>query len=74
MRTAAGETAFQVTLKNCSGEARGEPGYIGVLQQKAGNWERQKIVKENQVSQVKEFSAFLWMGRRTSLGSLKSFL
>ena len=31
-------------------------------------------MKENQISQVKEFSAFLGMGRCKSLGSLKSFL
>ena len=32
------------------------------------------LIKENQISQVKEFSAFLCMGRCKSLGSLKSFL
>ena len=32
------------------------------------------IVKENQIFQVKEFSAFLCMERCKSLGSLKSFL
>ena len=31
-------------------------------------------IKENQVSQVREFSAFLYMGRCKSLGSLKSLL
>ena len=38
--------------------------------------EHQKLllIKENQTSQVKEFSAFLNMGRYKSLGSLKSFL
>ena len=30
-------------------------------------------IKENQISQVKEFSSFLCMGRFKSLGSLKSF-
>ena len=32
------------------------------------------LIKENQTSQVKEFSAFLCMGRYKSLGSVKSFL
>ena len=32
------------------------------------------LIKENQTSQVKEFSAFLCMGRCRSLGSLKSLL
>ena len=32
------------------------------------------LTKENQTSQVKEFSAFLCMGRCKSLDSLKSFL
>ena len=41
---------------------REEPGYIELL------------IKENQVSQVKEFSAFLCMGRCRSVGLLKSFL
>ena len=31
-------------------------------------------LKENQISQVKEFSTFLLIGRCKSLGSLKSFL
>ena len=31
------------------------------------------IIKENQTSQVNEFSAFLCLGRCKSLGSLKSF-
>ena len=54
----------------------GEPGHIGVLQQRAGslNVKRLLLTKENQTSQVKEFSAFLCMGRCESLGSLKSFL
>ena len=32
------------------------------------------VSKENQISQVKEFRAFLCMGRCESLGELKSFL
>ena len=31
------------------------------------------MIKENQISQVKAFSARLYMGRRKHLGSLKSF-
>ena len=32
------------------------------------------MLKENKISEVKEFSPFLCMGRRKGLGSLKSFL
>ena len=48
----------------------------GVLQQRAGsqNIKSLLVIKENQISQVKEFSTFLCMGRCKSLGSLKSFL
>ena len=54
-----------------------EPGCILIeaLQQKASslNIKRLCLIKENQISQVKEFSGFLCMGRCKSLGSLKSF-
>ena len=36
------------------------------------NIERLLLIKENQTSQVNEFSAFLCMGRCKSLGLLKS--
>ena len=53
-----------------------EPGYIEVLQQWAGslNIKRLLLIKENQLSQVKEFSTFLCVGRCKSLGLLKSCL
>ena len=38
------------------------------------NIKRLLLIKENQISQVKEFSAFLCMGSCKSLGSLKPFL
>ena len=41
---------------------REEPGYIELL------------IKENQISQVEEFSGFLCMGRCRSVGLLKSFV
>ena len=40
---AAQEMALQRALKNCSEEARGGTRYIGVLQQRLGSWEYQKI-------------------------------
>ena len=63
-------------LRECSEEARGEPGYIGVFATRPGsrNIKRLLLIKENQISQVKEFSAFLSLARCKSLGSLKSFL
>ena len=52
-----------------------EPGYIEVLQQRAGslNIKRLLLIKGRQICQVKEFSSFLCMGRCKSPGSLKSF-
>ena len=70
------DTASQIALSDCSKGVREEPGYIGVLQQRPGssNFKRLLLIKENQTSQVKEFSTFLCMGICKSLGSLKSFL
>ena len=70
------DTTSQITLRDCSGEAREEPGYTGLSAPKTRLLEHQKImlIEENQTSHVKEFSAFLCMGRCKSLGLLKSFL
>ena len=65
LRTEVWDTASQITLRDCSAEVRGEPGYIQALTT------RLLLIKENQISQVKEFSAFLCMGRFKSLDSLK---
>ena len=53
----------------------GKPDFIELLQQRTGspNFKRLLLIKENQISQIKEFSTFLCMGRCKSLGSLKSF-
>ena len=53
-----------------------EPDYTEVLQQRTGslNIKRLLLIKESWISQVKEFSAFLFWGRCKSLGSLKSFI
>ena len=50
-----------------------EPGYIEVLQQRADsmNIKRLLLMKENQISQVKEFSTLLCKGRCKRLGLLK---
>ena len=47
-----------------------EPGYMYVLQQRAGslNVKIVLLTKEKQISQVKEFAAFLCMGRCVFLG------
>ena len=46
-----------------------QPGYTEALQQRASslNIKRLLFIKENQISQVKEFSNFLFMGRCKSL-------
>ena len=53
-----------------------DAGYTQVLYPRAGslNIKRLLLIKENQLSQVKQFSAFLCMGRCKNLGSLKSLL
>ena len=50
--------------------AREEPRFIGVLQQRPGSQYIRGLLltKENQTSQVQEFSTFLCMGRCKSLG------
>ena len=65
---------------------REEPGYVEVLQQRVGslkfcnkragslNVKRLLLIKGNQMFQVKEVRIFLCMGRRKSLGLLKSVL
>ena len=52
-----------------------QPGYIEALQQRASSLDIKilLLIKENQISQVKEFSV-LCMGRCKNLGSLKLFL
>ena len=72
----AQDTASQTARRDLSEEVREEPGYVGVLQQSPRSWniKRLLLIKENQTSQVREFSAYLCMGRCMSLGSLKSFL
>ena len=61
------------TLRRRRGE---EPGYIEGLQQRAGSLNIKRVlqIKENQTSQVKEFSTFLCMGRCKSRGWLNSLL
>ena len=44
MRTIVLETPFLIALRNFSEEVKGELGYKGVLQQRAGSWEHQKII------------------------------
>jgi len=78
LRTVA--TASQTALRNCSKEVRKEPGYIAVFayqKKKKHIAQHQKIIvnhKKTQTSEVNDFSAFLYMGRCKSQGSLKVFL
>ena len=57
------KAASQLPRENFSEEVRGEPGYIGVWQQRAGSQtvKRLLLIKENQISQG--FNACLNMGR-----------
>ena len=50
-------------------EVRGELGYIGAMQEKTGsqNIKRLMLIKENHISQVSEFSIFLWMIHESGL-------
>ena len=59
MRLQAWEIVSQVTLRELLWRRQEEePGYIEVLQQRAGNLniERLLLIRENQMTQVKEFS------------------
>ena len=67
-----GRQDFQITLSDCSEEARREARIYKSFCNKV--IKRLLLIKENQTSQVNELSAFLCMGRCKSLGSLKSFL
>ena len=62
--------------ENCLEEAGEKPGYVEALKQRAGslNMKRLLLIKESQITQVKEFRAFLYMGRCKILGSMKWFL
>ena len=50
LRTVAWETASQVALRNCSKEAREEPGYIGVFAEKQTNKQKNPHVVKHQKS------------------------
>ena len=79
-RTSRWEAASQVTLRELLWGGEGaELGYSGVLQPRAGIRSIKRLLlikkkKKKRISQGKEFSAFLYMGRCKSLGSLKSCL
>ena len=67
-----GRQDFQITLTDCSEEARREARIYGSFCNKV--MKRFLLIKENQISQVNEVSAFQCMERGKSVGSLKSFL
>ena len=80
LRTWSPETVSQIALRDCSEEVKVEPGYIGVLFKKKKK-ERKKstkrllLIKENKVSQVNEFSAFLlWKWKSLSCIWLCNFM
>lgn len=56
-------TASHVNLRTASRRRGEEPGYIEILQQKAGslNIKRLLLFKENQITQVKEYIYFLYV-------------
>ena len=60
--------APEIALRGSSKEVREELVYIGVFATKN---QVVKTSKENPISQIKEFSMFLYMGRCRSLGSVK---
>ena len=73
----AWEAAFQVALRELlQGGRVEESGYIDVCNKGQVVWTLKVFlwIKENQLSQVKEFSTFLYMARCKPLSSLKSFL
>ena len=76
-RTSSSRESISSNPEKTTPKRRGKgPGYMELLQQMTGrpNTKRLLLIKENQITQVNEFSTFLCMGRCKSLGSLKSFL
>lgn len=69
------EAASQIALRAWLCRAKGG-GRIYSFQQNPGGQsiESLLLIRENQICQVNEFSAFLCVGRGKSLGSLNSFL
>ena len=76
-KTEVWEAASQVTLRELlQGGEVGKPGYTEVCNKGQGSQTSKLFlwIKENQISQLKDCSALLCMGRCKSLGSLESFL
>ena len=78
LKTIAWETLSQMALRNCSKEVVEETGYIGNFIEKKTKCmvKHQKITSNHKKpdTQINDYSAFLYMGRCKSLGSLKPFL
>ena len=70
-----GDNILKDPGKTASRRLGEEPDYIEILQQTVGslNIERLLLIKGNQISQVKEFSTVLCMGRHKSLDSVNLF-
>ena len=76
LRTSAQDTASQVALRDSSEEAGWSQDIWMFVQQRPGSWDLKSllVIKENQTSQVREFSAFLSIGSFKSPGWLMLFL
>ena len=76
LRTSAQDTASQVALRDSSEEAGWSQDIRVFVQQRPGSWDLISllVIKENQTSQVREFSAFLSIGSFKSPGWLVLFL
>ena len=67
MRSAAWETTFQIVLRNCLEEVKGEPAYTEVLQQRSGclNSKQLLLIQENQIPKLKNWVLFyVWEDAR----------
>ena len=64
------DTASQIALRDCSVEARGRPGYMSFCNkdQVVRTSKESLLIKENQISQVKEFSSFSMYGKMQESG------
>ena len=68
----AWKTVFQIALRDCPEEVRATMDRNFCSKDKVAI--KRLLLKENQLSQIKELRAFLCMGRCKSLSSLISFL
>ena len=73
-RTQAWEADSEIALRDYTEEVGEEPGYIGIFATKSRQSELQEItvlIEENQISQVKDLSTFVFLAKYKSQGLIE---